>query len=183
KHPTQSCPFLPPPEKADEGFMKTIVSISPVKVEADSRTFKQAASITGFGYNSIVVEGERSSLDRNNLPFELLSLENGSLGERKTERALPDIHKSGALDGKGIKAKLQRLAGRVGLLYLIQLRHPIRGFLTTLVWYLHRCCLLPLKCTPRASLYLLHSPLQFPAIYLLSKRYRVPFIYDAHDFY
>ncbi len=40
-----------------------------------------------------------------------------------------------------------------------------------------------LRCTPKASLYYLHSFYQFPAVYLLCLRHRAKFIYDAHDFY
>src|SRR4051812_46557557 len=55
--------------------MMVIVSITPTRVEADSRTFKQAASFARFGYTSIVVEGERSHLDKERLPFELRTIE------------------------------------------------------------------------------------------------------------
>jgi glycosyltransferase involved in cell wall biosynthesis len=43
--------------------------------------------------------------------------------------------------------------------------------------------LAPLRVTPKASLYYMHSFYQFPAIYLLCLRYRAKFIYDVHDFY
>src|SRR6266540_3867210 len=74
-------------------FMKTIVSISPIRVEADSRTFKQAASIRSFGYASVVVEGERSSLERNGLPFELHSVRNGASSSREGKRAIDEVSK------------------------------------------------------------------------------------------
>ncbi|MDQ7779190.1 MAG: hypothetical protein RDV41_05720, partial [Planctomycetota bacterium] len=51
--------------------MQTIVSLTPLSVESDSRTFKQAASAARFGYRSIVVEGEPSRLPCTDLPFEL----------------------------------------------------------------------------------------------------------------
>lgn len=41
----------------------------------------------------------------------------------------------------------------------------------------------PLRCTPKASLYYLHSFYQFPAVYLLCLWHRAKFVYDAHDFY
>jgi glycosyltransferase involved in cell wall biosynthesis len=34
-----------------------------------------------------------------------------------------------------------------------------------------------------ASLYYLHSPYQFPGVFLRAQIHRAPFIYDAHDFY
>ena len=41
----------------------------------------------------------------------------------------------------------------------------------------------PFWHAPAAALYILHSPLQFPAVFLLCKRHRARFVYDAHDFY
>src|SRR5436190_21289671 len=163
--------------------MKTIVSISPARIEADSRTFKQAASIARFGYRSVVVEGGKSNLQTESLPFELFSLGN-STKVGKHANAEPVARTSDPVAEAGaVKGSLQSIAERVGLLKLIRLRHPLRGFLTLLRQYFREYCMPPLRQTPRASLYILHSPLQFPAIYLLSRRYRVPFIYDAHDFY
>jgi glycosyltransferase involved in cell wall biosynthesis len=43
--------------------------------------------------------------------------------------------------------------------------------------------LVTFRRTPPASLYYLHAFYQFPAIYCLSRRHGVPYIYDAHDFY
>lgn len=170
--------------------MKTIVSISPVKVEADSRTFKQAASITSFGYTSIVVEGQRSTLERKSLPFQLYSLENEASSNGDIESALGEIAECDAQDESETRAALKRALNRHGLLRFIQLRYAVHGFLKTIrafvngfCQYLYHFCILPLRYTPRASLYFLHSPLQFPAVYILSRWYRVPFIYDAHDFY
>src|SRR5438045_1381352 len=51
----------------------TIVTLTPLEVQSDSRTYKQAASCARLGYRSIVVEGYRSSLDPRALPFELIS--------------------------------------------------------------------------------------------------------------
>jgi glycosyltransferase involved in cell wall biosynthesis len=56
-------------------------------------------------------------------------------------------------------------------------------FALFVIHYFYRAVLEPLSSIPRASLYYLHAPYQFPAVWLLSKWYRVPFIYDAHDFY
>jgi glycosyltransferase involved in cell wall biosynthesis len=54
--------------------MKTIVSITPIAVQRDSRTFKQAASMARLGYRSIVVEAEPSRSLDGGLPFELVTL-------------------------------------------------------------------------------------------------------------
>jgi glycosyltransferase involved in cell wall biosynthesis len=166
--------------------MKRVVSISPTKVGADSRTFKQAASISRFGYASVVVEGERSGLERSALPFELYSLaEAAPAGNSSGENvaASRSVGVGDAPGGGGARERLKRLSERLGLRRLVGFRHTARGFLRGFSRYLYRNCLLPLRHTPRASLYVLHSPLQFPAVYFLSRRYKAPFIYDAHDFY
>jgi len=56
-------------------------------------------------------------------------------------------------------------------------------FLIYLINFLRTYFLTPLRYLPKASLYYLNAPLYFPAIYLMSKVYRAPFIYQAHDFY
>ena len=53
---------------------KTIVSVTPIAVERDSRTFKAAASMARLGYRSIVIEAEPSAGLRNGLPFELITI-------------------------------------------------------------------------------------------------------------
>jgi glycosyl transferase family 4/glycosyl transferase family 1 len=55
--------------------MTRIVSLTPLAVERDSRTFKQAASMARLGYESIVVEAEPSEVDRDHLPFELITVD------------------------------------------------------------------------------------------------------------
>jgi glycosyltransferase involved in cell wall biosynthesis len=157
--------------------MKTIVSLTPVRVEADSRTFKQAASIARFGYRSIVVEGEHSEVDRAGLPFELRSMAARPLG-KSTGSNSPEAHGHGSVPRKAR-----------GLVYRFRQRLKSSPFGPPLLFagyladYWRRYVWLPVRSIPAASLYHLHSPLQFPAVYLLCKRYRARFVYDAHDFY
>jgi glycosyltransferase involved in cell wall biosynthesis len=68
----------------------TVVSITPIAVERDSRTFKQAASMTRLGYRSIVFEVEPSYALPAGLPFELITL-----GKR---RAAPDVKVASDVD-------------------------------------------------------------------------------------
>lgn len=53
-----------------------VVSVTPLNVRADSRTFKQASSVARLGYRSIVVEGMHSDFNGSVLPFELRTVEN-----------------------------------------------------------------------------------------------------------
>jgi glycosyltransferase involved in cell wall biosynthesis len=144
---------------------KTIVSITPHRVEADSRTYKIAASFSRFGYISFVVEGQRSNLERKNLPFFLLCI--GTIPLDRIFKSLGCEAKNyilGREHGQGFFKKIVRWSVKMGVDFL-------NNFLS------------PLLFTPKASLYYLHSPAQFLAIYLLSRLYNVPYIYDAHDFY
>ncbi len=55
--------------------MKTILSITPLAIEKDSRTLKMAYTFARYGYESIVIEGEESvSIDKKKLPFKLITI-------------------------------------------------------------------------------------------------------------
>jgi glycosyltransferase involved in cell wall biosynthesis len=54
--------------------MKTVVSVTPLAVERDSRTYKQATSLARLGYRSIVFEALPSGALPAELPFELVTL-------------------------------------------------------------------------------------------------------------
>lgn len=143
--------------------LRTIVSITPIRVQADSRSFKIAASIARFGYTSILVEGQRSDLDPAHLPFQLVSIERLSRASNTTLSQSPTK-----------PSRAAREAFRSAREALPQLFMP---------WYFCRHAILPLRHIPKASLYYLHDFTLFPAVYLLSNRCKVPIIYDAHDFY
>jgi glycosyltransferase involved in cell wall biosynthesis len=133
-----------------------VVSLTPIAVEHDSRTFKQAASMSRFGFESVVVEGVPSRLPRGSMPFELVSAgyEDGA-------------RKAGAgRAGRLVRYAAQRLAPD---LHRVGRRLWLNGTSTA-------------RATPAAALYYLHSPHQYPAV-VLRGRGRVPFVYDAHDFY
>lgn len=52
---------------------KTIVTLTPMSIESDSRTFKQASAVSRFGYQSVVVEARTSRDLGNDLTFDLRS--------------------------------------------------------------------------------------------------------------
>src|SRR5262245_7482895 len=207
----------------------TIVSITPLKVQADSRTFKQATSVARFGYTSIVVEGYKSDFNRAVLPFQLRTITSNNYAtaqvapaqstadhstitvpaRRHVTRFLWQHCKREAQSlGARLPALLQGpwcLAGFVfnALIYvasilvqdvkqwLLQTRQTYRElissepvlFVNYVYDFFYKYGLLPLKYTPKASLYYLHAFYQFPAVYLLCLRHGACYIYDAHDFY
>ena len=150
-------------------MQKTIVSITPINVAADSRTFKIAASFTRFGYRSIVLEGGRSDLDLRSLPFELLSL--GTIGPVRQEEPI------------SLRKKTERLLKKYLKKYFPERLHSILRGALSFRNYTTSYVLSTSRAIPPASLYYLHAPYQFPAVYWKAKRYGAPIIYDAHDFY
>lgn len=151
--------------------MATIVTLTPVAIENDSRTFKQAASVARFGHTSIVIEGTASALDRITLPFELTAISGRA---QRSPDAVARRASPGAPGGVVARAK-------------DRVRNSWWGIPLRLMNYLrvhgYRYGLLTLRRTPRAELYYLHCFYQFPAVYLLCRLYGAQYVYDAHDFY
>jgi len=150
----------------------TIVSVTPLPVRADSRTYKQAASFARFGYRSIVVEGSPSGFASNELPFELVSLpprESASSATRpRTSPSASSKRSARLVDDDGPEQATPSAVLRFAKHLRIYLRHYVRETHAAI---------------PPASLYWLHAFHQFPAVYWRSVIADVPFIYDAHDFY
>jgi glycosyltransferase involved in cell wall biosynthesis len=156
--------------------MKTLVSITPIRVEADSRTFKQAASVARFGYKSIVVEGEPSGCGVTGLPFELRTIAPVDSVRTTAPYSAEGAHPVATPKGRRLFRGLRQLLKATPL-------GPRIKFARFVANYLYLNGIRPLRSVPAASLYYLHAPLQFPAVYLLCKRHRARFVYDAHDFY
>jgi len=183
--------------------MKTIVSITPCKLQEDSRTFRHAVSFARFGYKSIVVEGQASSdLNKAALPFELITMGAATKSDSKPVELDHDqlVGQTESMSGNNrsildhiydfVKSKYDLFPEPLKLLYRLPVRcikfpgrigwvrfqHYRRNFMRTNF-------VAPLRYLPKASLYYLHSPIYFLAVGSLCNRYGVPFIYDAHDFY
>jgi len=158
-------------------MMKTIVSVTPLPVESDSRTFKQAASFSRLGYESVVVEGRSSSL-AGDLPFGLISVSGAPASDRLDAVGVGDAGSSGGPEGTSpVKRMVQKLP--------MPVLGPIRDIYNLGAWYSAwiRRQIETYRALPSASLYVIHESIQFPAVYLASLRQRVPFVYDAHDLY
>ncbi len=149
--------------------MRVVASVTPLAVERDSRTFRQAATVARLGYRSVVIEGGASRLDRADLPFELRSL-----GGRDAASGPGAVGPGRGLPTEGLTGKLARrlrqfLARVPGVGYAVDhvYLYGLRTFLAT----------------PKAALYYLHAFNQFPAIRLRCRIHGSRYIYDAHDFY
>ena len=174
--------------------MATVVSVTPLRVEADSRTYKQATSVGRFGHRSIVVEGQ-PSLGLPAVPFELRTVADTPPGRRRPGTAAAV---SAGTDGSGTAGAEQVTPspkgdgrGRVRAV----LSRNARWVLRRAPW-LPRALALPLwawwyvgvqratfRELPPADLYILHSPFGFPAVSYAARRHGAPFVYDAHDLY
>jgi glycosyltransferase involved in cell wall biosynthesis len=140
--------------------VSTIVSVTPLAVEADSRTFKEAASFARFGYRSVVVEGGWSSFDRADLPFEL-----------RSAGTPPPARTSGVIADRGPREA--RVAASVQALYA-----PLRFARATAREARRTGALLP-----AASLYVLHEFAQYIPVARACHAQGIGFVYDAHDVY
>jgi glycosyltransferase involved in cell wall biosynthesis len=140
------------------GGQRTVVSVTPLRLEADSRTLKEAVSLARTGMRSIVVERFASAESWDDVPIEVVSL--GPAPAPATASPKP----------KG-RAKIGYYLVRP----VLPIIGPILGYAM-----LTRATL---NALPAADLYWVHSVPHLPAVALRARQLGVPFIYDAHDFY
>lgn len=172
----------------------TIVTLTPLDVQSDSRTFKQAASCARFGFRSIVVEGYKSDLDRSLLPFELITAgpaRSLSAAGAAPRPAVGPIRSAVRTTRRTVKEA--RAAARSTMLQALSWNAPLERsgqellaafvFRRYLARYAKDHVLRSLRHVPQAALYYLHGFYQFPAVWALAQLHRAEFVYDAHDFY
>lgn len=138
---------------------RRIVSVTPSRVDRDSRTFKEAASLTRLGYESVVVEAAASAASQDGLPFTLR-------GPGGPEPAGFEQPGAAAARRAGVRGALARL---------LDVPLTIGGFLAS--------ARADAAALPPADLYWLHGYHQFPAVWLAARRHSAPWVYDAHDYY
>lgn len=151
--------------------IRTVVSVTPLPVDRDSRTRKIAASFAGLGFRSVVVENRPSRVRSLPPSVETVTLFSagwfsGSL--TSGTRAAEDV------------ATRVRIKAQAGLPRWLRERLHLAVFIA--VYFVIR----PLEGLfrlPRADLYYLHEYRLFPMLWLVRKLRPAPMIYDAHDFY
>ena len=172
--------------------MTRVVSVTQNAIERDSRAYKVAASLTRFGYESIVIETERSSLDRAALPFELLTLGERTPAKPPSSSAAPEPTVVPAPEPR--PSLPLRLAMRLFAFLPERVRDNLRPRLADVLdravgllepvyvaISVGRNNLHILRAMPRADVYYMHYFGHYPAAYLLAKRHRARLVYDAHD--
>jgi Glycosyl transferases group 1 len=145
----------------------TIVSLTPLPLEADSRAYRIASSLGEAGWRSIVIEG-RTSETR----FWGKAVEVRSLGSQASRCATTSPRRR----ARGGAVAMAR-SGRLGVGGEIALYLGFRGW----DWWRH--CWRPRGCIPPAELYYLHSFEFHRAVAPITTRTGARIIYDAHDFY
>jgi glycosyltransferase involved in cell wall biosynthesis len=142
-----------------------VVTITPVAVEKDSRTFKQSASFARWGLDAMVVEGipsARLSGRGEPPPFRLESL------SARWDR----MASNGLVTSVGSAVHALGAPGRFA-------RHVREWY----AGYFAQRVLVPFLALPKASLYYVHAPEYFLAVRLRCLLHGSEYIYDAHDFY
>jgi hypothetical protein len=152
---------------------KTIVSITPVALDRDSRSLKIASSFAKWGYKSIVVEGQPSSMDFSRYGIEVISL--GGKIVDSVEQALHVKQSRLNQHLKWIWHQFKKI-NFTFLLNYVSFYFFKRDFYSLYVNDVH-------KVLPEADIYYLHSYEYFLAIKEKIKNTRAKIIYDAHDFY
>lgn len=145
----------------ENGQRRTIVSVTPLALERDSRTLKQALSLAAAGYRSVVVAAGRMIEISAGAPIPAGGAVAGPLSAPSvTERRMEGLRR------KELPWLVQaQLFG--GWLALFGMRYVVR----------------PLWRMPRGSLFILHECSSFPAVRLRAALSGAPIIYDVHDHY
>jgi len=145
----------------------TIVSLTPLPLEADSRAFRIASSLGEAGWRSIVIEGQASASQFWGDAVEVRSF--GSLAIRRATTSPRRCARGGVVS--------MVRSGRLGSGGELALYLGFRGW----EWWHH--CWRPRGCVPPAELYYLHSFEFHRAVAPITARTGARIIYDAHDFY
>ena len=138
---------------------RTVVSVTPLPLDKDSRTWKQAKSLAGAGYRSIVI----------------------AAGRRHEIGAGSTLPSSGASSIAAASVTESRMAGWRAA-EAPWLAHAVL-FAGWLGLYGLRYVARPLATLPAADLYVLHECSTYPAVRARAALSGAPYIYDAHDLY
>lgn len=181
-----------------------IVSVTPLPVERDSRTFKMAASFARKGYDSVVVEDVASSPGER--PFTLIAARPApavavTSSAEEAPTAPVSVPPAGDTDveADAYVPTTDTLLGRLAVTFRF-LPPSVRGPLGRAAEGVWRLIAQPMtllaglkgladfsrlayRRLPEADAYYLHSYLQFPAVYAKARQVGAPVIYDAHDLY
>lgn len=154
-------------------MVKTVVSLTPVALDKDSRTLKMAASFSKFGMRSIVVEGDKSNIDFSKYGIETIFV--GQDGQKKGNSVIDAPENISRKVLKLLWEKLKKFQCHFVL--------DLIGYLSFRKYFYSKFFLRVENKIPEAELYYLHSYEYFLAIEKKIKLNKANLVYDAHDFY
>ena len=171
--------------------MSRVVTVTSIALERDSRSLKFAASAARLGHESIVVEGERSTLLADDLPIELISPpEPGPEASTRADGAPTDAEPEGSDAGEGPVPRRvllgRRLPRFVAAPIKSLLRLSPRNFLLTVrgyVAYFRQRNRETEAMLPDGDVYWLHGFWQYTAVRRKAKQLGARFLYDTPDAY
>lgn len=141
----------------------TVVSLTPLPLEADSRTFRIACSLADLGLRSLVIEGSPSA--------------SRFWGPKIEVRSPGSAHGSDSADPRPHRVVNALRSGRFGRLGELALYAGFRGY----DWWYHNYQIH--RLLEPAQLYYLHSFELHRVVTPFATRFGARVIYDAHDFY
>ena len=152
----------------------TIVQVTPVALQSDSRTYKQAETLARAGYRSVVLEG-KTSITPPAMSFELFS---------PNEAASAPVWEAGTatapqVDTFSVRRMITSTLRKCGLGIVVDLAISaldVRYFMrlqSARRW----------GAVPSGDLYILHSSFYYPMVKRLAASNGARILYDAHDAY
>ncbi|MBK8515255.1 MAG: glycosyltransferase [Saprospiraceae bacterium] len=152
--------------------MLKVAIITPLSLDSDTRSYKQACSVYTVGFDTTVVELFKSSIEFHE-GFKIISLNNKSSTFSNGSSRVSKIQKY----KNWLKKNEHKLPfGIKQLLYFVSL-------LLFIINYLWKYNISYIFKVPKADLYILHAYHQFLLILIKSKLSGAKYIYEAHDFY
>ncbi|HEV7284597.1 MAG TPA: glycosyltransferase [Kaistia sp.] len=143
--------------------------MTPLALDADSRTLKSASSYARAGFRSVVVEGRSSGRGAAYPGIEVITLE---------DRQVPPAP-GAAARGRGPVSRIIS-AIRYGKFGVVAELPLLAAFL---VRFVLKFWIAPWRAAPDADLYHIHSFEMFEPVRALARRNGAKVIYDAHDYY
>lgn len=154
---------------------QTIVMMTISDLAKDSRTYKEALSLSRFGYRCIVLQGESGNLDPATLPFELRTVGRPYAGKPQKPRTSSQ-HSPSVTPAPRPQPKKRWKDKLPSWLHYAM---PYSRYLYRQLKYQWNLR----KQIPKADLYYLHYFDMYPAVQALAKKHGSAIIYDSHDFH
>lgn len=163
--------------KFDESSMafgrgEVSVTVTPVAANRDSRSLKQAVTMSRFGFKSFLLEGQHSIPPIILKDVELIGL-----------RGLPEKKGQYGFDSVQTRRSLISCFRARATAHDASQLEASAGFLAYLIYYIAHFIVDGVRRLPRSTLYYLNEFSFFPAIWFKMLGRRSVLVYDARDFY